>query len=265
MWDCPWSVASGHPVAITPPRLDPTTFNPHSQMDGGQEAMPGLDALAAEQREKHAFTHLFDGLVFFLSREVPRYSLEPVIRAFGGSVSWQGVGGEGGGPIPEADSRITHHIVDRPQLPDNALGGRSYVQPQWVYDSINARMVRVCGGGEGGCLRSYRAGCSGMVAPTTHMRPPFLSLCLPAVPPPYSLQLLPTADYAVGATLPAHLSPFVEEGEGDYVPPERQEMLAKLQGIHEVRVCGVGRGLFHRVHAAACVQQTTSHLALLLR
>jgi hypothetical protein len=47
-------------------------------------------------------------------------------------------------------------------------------------------------------------------------------------------QLLPTADYAVGATLPAHLSPFVEEGEGDYVPPERQELLAKIQGIHQV-------------------------------
>ena len=29
----------------------------------------------------------------------------------------------------------------------------------------------------------------------------------------------------MGADLPAHLSPFVEEKEGDYVPPERQLLL----------------------------------------
>ena len=29
----------------------------------------------------------------------------------------------------------------------------------------------------------------------------------------------------VGASLPPHLSPFVEEQEGDYTPPERQAML----------------------------------------
>lgn len=31
----------------------------------------------------------------------------------------------------------------------------------------------------------------------------------------------------VGAVLPPHLSPFVEEQEGDYIPPERQAMLEK--------------------------------------
>jgi pescadillo len=34
-------------------------------------------------------------------------------------------------------------------------------------------------------------------------------------------QLIETAPYAPGATLPAHLSPFVHEGADDYVPPER--------------------------------------------
>lgn len=29
-------------------------------------------------------------------------------------------------------------------------------------------------------------------------------------------------------TLPPHLSPFVEEKVGDYVPPEREQQLAKL-------------------------------------
>lgn len=39
------------------------------------------------------------------------------------------------------------------------------------------------------------------------------------------LQLLPTAEYTAGSVLPPHLSPFVVEGEDDYVSPERQAQL----------------------------------------
>lgn len=38
-------------------------------------------------------------------------------------------------------------------------------------------------------------------------------------------KLLPVEDYFIGAILPPHLSPFVQEGEGDYVPPEKQAIL----------------------------------------
>ena len=38
-------------------------------------------------------------------------------------------------------------------------------------------------------------------------------------------KLLPVEDYFPGVELPPHLSPFVKEEEGDYVPPERQAML----------------------------------------
>ena len=54
---------------------------------------------------------------------------------------------------------------------------RSYVQPQWVFDSVNRR------------------------------------------------KLLPVDDYASGEVLPPHLSPFVEEGADDYMPPERAQQL----------------------------------------
>ena len=38
-------------------------------------------------------------------------------------------------------------------------------------------------------------------------------------------KLLPVEDYFPGVELPPHLSPFVQEVEGDYVPLERQAML----------------------------------------
>ncbi|KXJ23363.1 Pescadillo-like [Exaiptasia diaphana] len=38
-------------------------------------------------------------------------------------------------------------------------------------------------------------------------------------------KLLPVEDYFIGTVLPPHLSPFVQEQEGDYVPPERQAIL----------------------------------------
>lgn len=61
-------------------------------------------------------------------------------------------------------------------------GIRYYIQPQWVYDSVNAK------------------------------------LCLPV------------EDYFIGVTLPPHLSPFVEEKDGDYVPPEKLKIMALQRG-----------------------------------
>lgn len=42
--------------------------------------------------------------------------------------------------------------------------------------------------------------------------------------------LLPVQDYLPGAVLPPHLSPFVEEKEGDYVPPEKEALLRRQKG-----------------------------------
>lgn len=79
---------------------------------------------------------LFKNLKFFLSREVPRESLLFVICAFGGEVSW---GGDKA-PFEESDEEITHHIVDRPSQ-GHVFLSREYIQPQWIYDCINNRLL----------------------------------------------------------------------------------------------------------------------------
>ena len=42
--------------------------------------------------------------------------------------------------------------------------------------------------------------------------------------------LLPLTGYLPGDMLPPHLSPFVTEEDGDYIPPERQRVKALQRG-----------------------------------
>jgi len=117
---------------------------------------------------------LFSTGKFFLSREVPRESLTFILRACGGTVSWDATVAVGSS-YKESDESITHQITDRPKS-DRQFLSRYYVQPQWVFDCVNAR-----------CL-------------------------------------LPVEDYFQDSILPPHLSPFVEETEDDYIPPEKAKM-----------------------------------------
>ncbi|XP_069817589.1 pescadillo homolog isoform X2 [Dendropsophus ebraccatus] len=133
-----------------------------------------------EQQEEEKHKSLFVGLKFFLNREVPREALAFVIRSFGGQVSWDSSVSIGA-TYDSSDPSITHHIVDRPNVEPQIIN-RYYVQPQWVFDSVNARLR------------------------------------------------LPVEDYFPGVLLPPHLSPFVVEKEGDYVPPEKQRLLALQRG-----------------------------------
>lgn len=79
---------------------------------------------------------LFSGLKFFISQENNRESLTLVIRSCGGEVSWPS------SLFPcstytEDDQSITHQIVDRPNFEKKYIT-RYYVQPQWLYDSLNS-------------------------------------------------------------------------------------------------------------------------------
>jgi hypothetical protein len=84
----------------------------------------------------HDTSLLFDGLKFFLSREVPRHYFEFMARAFGARVGWEG----SGSPYERADQSITHEIVDR-DFQKHMILSREYVQPQWIADSLNAGLL----------------------------------------------------------------------------------------------------------------------------
>lgn len=86
------------------------------------------NAAAADHSRK-----LFKGLKFFINREVPLDWMQLCILSKGGIVGWDGEIS----PYGPDDPSITHHVVDRP-MQGNAVLSREYVQPQWVFDSINA-------------------------------------------------------------------------------------------------------------------------------
>lgn len=89
---------------------------------------------AAEAAQGHA-PDLFKGLKFLLMRETPQEQLEFVIRCFSGEV----VCATSLSSSDDLQSEtITHQIVDRPRV-DTSIKSREYVQPQWVFDSINER------------------------------------------------------------------------------------------------------------------------------
>eukprot|EP00920_Eleutheroschizon_duboscqi_P001268 GHVT01002867.1.p1 GENE.GHVT01002867.1~~GHVT01002867.1.p1 ORF type:complete len:578 (-),score=159.14 GHVT01002867.1:831-2564(-) len=123
---------------------------------------------------------IFEGLTFFLNRELPLQPFALLILSCGGRVGWQG----GGSPFDESLAEITHHVVDRPlecvpaAAPESPA--RDFVQPQWIFDCLNAS------------------------------------------------RRLPIGPYAPGKTLPAHLSPFVDEAHGGSAPSSRASMVRKL-------------------------------------
>ena len=79
---------------------------------------------------------LFNGLHFYLSREVPVQSLLFVLNSNSASTVSYPRTVASMSPFEQSDTRITHEIVDRPHLATR-YANRIYVQPQWVYDCVN--------------------------------------------------------------------------------------------------------------------------------
>ena len=116
-------------------------------------AAPGGDILAQPSYSATNPSTLFSNFTFFLSRETPRQPLEFILRAFGCKrIGWDAVLGEGAFTHNELDPSITHQIVDRPPpqtdgeedaqtsqrlVKGGRVPGRIYVQPQWIWDSVN--------------------------------------------------------------------------------------------------------------------------------
>ncbi|KAG4222549.1 Pescadillo [Phytophthora cactorum] len=131
---------------------------PTDAIDKFEPAAPGGDILPQPSYSGSEPESLFKNCTFYLSRETPRQPLEFILRAFGCKrIGWDAVLGEGAYTTNERDPSITHQIVDRPVIQavteedgnggDNRtsqklssnqrMPGRIYVQPQWVWDSIN--------------------------------------------------------------------------------------------------------------------------------
>jgi pescadillo protein len=116
-------------------------------------AAPGGDILPQPSYSATDPSTLFSNFTFFLSRETPRQPLELILRAFGCKrIGWDAVLGDGAFTHNELDPSITHQVVDRPPPQvdgeeDNQTAqklvkgarvpGRIYVQPQWIWDSVN--------------------------------------------------------------------------------------------------------------------------------
>ncbi|XP_017788096.1 PREDICTED: pescadillo homolog, partial [Habropoda laboriosa] len=122
--------------------MDPSVQSPEDEeLEMDQFTNEG-DAQKLEEARKEAekvkkLKTLFKGLKVFLNREVPREPLVFILRCFGAEVSWDKLLFVGA-TFDENDETITHHIVDRPSM-DKQYISRYYVQPQWVFDSANAR------------------------------------------------------------------------------------------------------------------------------
>lgn len=96
------------------------------------------DLLVQPSKFANPQSNLFENFVFFVSREVPLDILEFIILSAGGSVISELTIDElkiKGESLPDL-SKVSHQISDRPKIP-NRVQGRTYVQPQWIFDSIN--------------------------------------------------------------------------------------------------------------------------------
>eukprot|EP01041_Mallomonas_annulata_P004184 gene4184-8320_t len=100
------------------------------------------DAIDEEERKTFALqdgdviSQLFNGLRFFINKEISLEIMQLCVLSFGGVIGWEGPGSTFGVDDPS----ITHHVIDRPMQGSHG-SAREYIQPQWIFDSINAQLL----------------------------------------------------------------------------------------------------------------------------
>lgn len=118
--------ANGDAENVETTKLD--TFEDNNKNKG--------DVLEQPAEYNSPVSTLFSKFVFYVGREVPIDIVEFLILSCGGTV----ISEAGLDQIEKKNdidlSKITHQLVDRPVL-KNKVPGRTYIQPQWVFDCIN--------------------------------------------------------------------------------------------------------------------------------
>jgi len=94
------------------------------------------DILAQPSQFSSPIATLFSKFVFYIGREVPLDIVEFLILSAGGSVISEITLDQLEDKSSLDLSKVTHQIVDRPVL-KNKVAGRTYIQPQWIFDCIN--------------------------------------------------------------------------------------------------------------------------------
>ncbi|QHS73414.1 mRNA-binding ribosome synthesis protein NOP7 [Saccharomyces paradoxus] len=94
------------------------------------------DILIQPSKYDSPVASLFSDFAFYVSREVPIDILEFLILSCGGNVISEATLDQIENKKDIDISKVTHQIVDRPVL-KNKVAGRTYIQPQWVFDCIN--------------------------------------------------------------------------------------------------------------------------------
>ncbi|OBA23866.1 Pescadillo [Metschnikowia bicuspidata var. bicuspidata NRRL YB-4993] len=150
---------------------------------------PG-DLLSQPSKYSSPSSTLFSDFTFFVGREVPLDILELCILSAGGKIVSEIALDELKLKNPESYAKldlstITHLLVDRPKIL-NKVAGRTYVQPQWVFDSINKG------------------------------------------------ELVSASQYAVGETLPPHLSPWGDAGNYNPEQPAQGDAEGESSGEEEI-------------------------------
>lgn len=124
--------------SVAVPRINLSTKD-HGKVDGEDTTdffVQDSEPMTLAERKRRKRRTLFEGYVVFVNRECPINALQFVIIALGGRVGWD----SHTSPFEQSYEYITHEIVDRPKV-KNRVHNRKYIQPQWVFDSLNAGII----------------------------------------------------------------------------------------------------------------------------